>query len=351
MADSRWTRRPPAGKMKGSRVGEGRRRMAIDLTCPCGRKLRVGEEHAGKQGRCPVCERVLAIPQPGSAAGPPPPAAVLRLRPVELPPPAAPPDVSRAAAAPFAESTRPRGVLYPPEAVAVATFLGSLLAGFVVLTINYGRLKKPLAAGLCALCGLAGGAASLGVLLSGSWTPLVVCWLHLGSTLGMYVLARTLQGARYAEHLRRGGARAPAGRAIGLGLLHAFLLMAVAVIGPPLVGYRAGGTVVFHGVEEVRFTRDVTRAEARRVGILLQEMGLFDGTGRKTVRLEREDRAYVVTVVIPDLSWDDVEVLTQMVELRERLAGWAFPGHRVLVRLVDKTGSRRRTLRGPELAR
>ena len=42
--------------------------MPIDLICPCGRRLRVGDEHAGEQGRCPACGGLLPIPQRDAAA-------------------------------------------------------------------------------------------------------------------------------------------------------------------------------------------------------------------------------------------------------------------------------------------
>jgi hypothetical protein len=38
--------------------------MPIDLTCSCGKRLRVADEYAGQQGQCPVCGRALAIPDP-----------------------------------------------------------------------------------------------------------------------------------------------------------------------------------------------------------------------------------------------------------------------------------------------
>lgn len=37
--------------------------MLIETTCPgCGRKLQVGEEHAGQQARCPLCNEIYSVP-------------------------------------------------------------------------------------------------------------------------------------------------------------------------------------------------------------------------------------------------------------------------------------------------
>jgi hypothetical protein len=37
--------------------------MLVELTCPCGRRLRVSDAFAGKQGQCPACGRQLRIPE------------------------------------------------------------------------------------------------------------------------------------------------------------------------------------------------------------------------------------------------------------------------------------------------
>lgn len=38
--------------------------MPITLNCPCGKTLRVADEHAGKRVKCPVCNAVIAPPAP-----------------------------------------------------------------------------------------------------------------------------------------------------------------------------------------------------------------------------------------------------------------------------------------------
>jgi hypothetical protein len=37
--------------------------MPITLSCPCGKTLRVADEHAGKRVKCPVCTAVLTAPK------------------------------------------------------------------------------------------------------------------------------------------------------------------------------------------------------------------------------------------------------------------------------------------------
>jgi hypothetical protein len=48
--------------------------MPIDLTCPCGKRLQVSDEFAGRQGRCPACGGLLQIPErDGTVTGVAPP--------------------------------------------------------------------------------------------------------------------------------------------------------------------------------------------------------------------------------------------------------------------------------------
>ena len=51
--------------------------MPIELQCPCGKRLRMNEEAAGQQGKCPVCGAILDIPLPEPVVPP--------LRPVTSP--------------------------------------------------------------------------------------------------------------------------------------------------------------------------------------------------------------------------------------------------------------------------
>lgn len=47
--------------------------MAIETNCPaCGTRLRVGDEHAGQEARCPACKMVFAVPGGGPATPGPP---------------------------------------------------------------------------------------------------------------------------------------------------------------------------------------------------------------------------------------------------------------------------------------
>jgi hypothetical protein len=38
--------------------------MPITFNCPCGKTLRVPDEHAGRRAKCPTCGAVVPIPGP-----------------------------------------------------------------------------------------------------------------------------------------------------------------------------------------------------------------------------------------------------------------------------------------------
>jgi hypothetical protein len=327
--------------------------MAIDLTCPCGKKLRIGEEHGGKQGRCPLCGRVLDIPSPGTAV-PPAPVPLLRYRPVEMPPApksALPPpfDLTRALSS-LGRSKAPGGPPYSPGAVAAATIFGSLLGGFAILGLNYHRMKRRAAARLSFLGGGLSAVVCLAMVLSPSWKTSALFSLHLFSVLVMFLLAQGLQGARYARYARQGGDTAPAGRAAGLGMLFAFFLVVMGVAGHAFLRSHFGGTVILGGVPGVRFSPKIRPGEAERVGRLLQVTGISDHKSCEVVRLDRNGTAYVVTLVIPEQFWDDRELLAQLAELWDGLTREAFPGSPVVLQLEDGTAGHVRTLWGGMMA-
>jgi hypothetical protein len=97
---------------------------------------------------------------------------------------------------------RPR--LFDYRAVGLAGFLGTPLAGTVLMAVNYRRIEKPVAA--------------LAVLLSGAFATGWVLWIGVVGTTsavfkfaplalspGMTILAKALQGKAVERHVREGG--------------------------------------------------------------------------------------------------------------------------------------------------
>lgn len=122
--------------------------MAINIVCrECQRNLKVGDEHAGKQVRCPTCKAVFTVPQPMSAEP-------IEELPVleEIEPPSAPPSRSAPPPPPLPARSRaeePDDYREPareprrrrekqPQNSMTGPLLGFAIGGFLVLLISIG---------------------------------------------------------------------------------------------------------------------------------------------------------------------------------------------------------------------
>lgn len=106
--------------------------------------------------------------------------------------------------------------LFSPLQIAAVGFLGGWLAGFLVLSLNYLRLKRVGAAlistglGMLVLVGWIKLAVSVPVIAK---VPGMLLWLVvMGITLA---IAKITQGATYNRHLAAGGEQAKGGAALG----------------------------------------------------------------------------------------------------------------------------------------
>src|SRR5262245_49135792 len=110
--------------------------MPIDLTCCCGKLLRIADEFAGRQGQCPVCGRVLAIPAPdvaipGAALPPGEAAQAVTAIPGQAAAEPAPPEHGETPLPRYPgdlwpdapDATRPPYKLYSPGVVGLSAFL------------------------------------------------------------------------------------------------------------------------------------------------------------------------------------------------------------------------------------
>jgi hypothetical protein len=108
--------------------------------------------------------------------------------------------------------------LYSPVHVGWATFLGSPIAGCILMAINYWRLGELKSGRLAIVCGFVVSCClfAVGFLLPERFPNSV---LPLAFTWGMYGIAKSLQGDSFERHLEGGGQKASAWLATGVGLL------------------------------------------------------------------------------------------------------------------------------------
>ncbi|MBU6238679.1 MAG: hypothetical protein KGQ51_12710 [Planctomycetes bacterium] len=116
--------------------------------------------------------------------------------------------------------------LYSPGHIAWASFLGSPLAGGMLMALNYFRLHKPLAGNVSLGVGLflAIGLMVLSFFLPDSFPNSVI---PLAYTFGMYQATKLLQGDAFSEHLARGGRKGSGWVATGIGVICLIIFVAL----------------------------------------------------------------------------------------------------------------------------
>ncbi len=123
----------------------------------------------------------------------------------------------------------PGHTLFDSTSVAIATFLGSPLAGTGLMALNYRRMGKKNSAIAAFVIGLA--VTGLAIAFANLIPPYLTTAVAIGLVVGTKNAAKTLQGAAVEEHVRKGGEMASRWAAAGLGLaLLAILLGGVVLV-------------------------------------------------------------------------------------------------------------------------
>ncbi|MFO0819073.1 MAG: hypothetical protein U1A77_14100 [Pirellulales bacterium] len=138
--------------------------------------------------------------------------------------------------APSIEPAAPKQqTLYSPGQIAWASFLGSPLAGGILMALNYRRFGNSTAAALTFTAGLVGTVLLMVISFflpdnfPGSIVPAAYTW-------GLYQSAKQLQGDAYRTAIEQGGATASGWATTGVGALCLIavimLLLAVLFVAP-----------------------------------------------------------------------------------------------------------------------
>jgi hypothetical protein len=224
----------------------------------------------------------------------------------------------------------PNYTLFDSTSVAIATLLGSPVAGTGLMALNYQRLGKKNAA----IATLAIGIAATGVAIAfGNRVP---TYATTGIAVGLLVttmnLAKTLQGPAWQQHVLRGGQLGSRWAAAGLGLI----LLAVIVGGAILVGYRLGGfgsKVVIGSKDEVFYSGSATKQDALTLGQALKDAGYFLDRG-VTARISKGQNGTTVDFVVQDGTWDRPEIVSGFEEVGREVAP-AIGGFPIQLRLMN----------------
>ncbi len=224
--------------------------------------------------------------------------------------------------------------LYSVGAVMLATFLGSPVAGCVLLAINYWRVGRKSAAWTIAVAGLF---ASMGVFAAAAVLPEDVpnMLFVLIQLLAMYFAATGLQQTLISQHRRDGGRMASKWAAAGISILVVAGVGALFVVGLVLIELgELGSHYEVTPNEEIYYSGDADRDDARRLARCLQEEEYFDDSSEATVLMSESDGETTISFVVTEDAWDDPSVVEYYEELGGQVADDGF-GRPLVVELLD----------------
>ncbi len=221
--------------------------------------------------------------------------------------------------------------LYSSGDVAVATFLGSTMAGSLVLGFNFLQMGRPRAAYIS----IAGGMIGLAVMLVAAFVAqeiptAIFTGVNVGLTFGMKAIADKFQGPAMAAHAQAGGRVGAVWKAVGIGLISLVAVVA-AVFGMMLrfdPAMNLGDSVVVDKVT-VHYKDGVTEAEARKLGEQLRGLGLFDH--EVDIQLRRRDGTpHILFIVEKSAGTDGFRDMGLLI------ANHVFGGSAVVLDLADQ---------------
>lgn len=240
----------------------------------------------------------------------------------------------------------PRGPeyrLFDSDAVGLAAFICSPLAGAILIAVNYSRLGKTGKAVLAVSLGLI--ATAPAILLKLNWnTPpgsldrleydafeiliLAVTWI------GTWQIAKGEQGKDIEEHTARGGELGSKETAffVGIGTLAAL----VVAVGAVVYGYRYRKTVVVGTKDQVIYSGLATKANAMALGNAFKSNEYFQDRG-SSVLLDKGIGSTTISFGVQDGVWNQPGMLSAFEELA-RGAAPAVGGLPIQVRLLNSRG-------------
>jgi DNA-directed RNA polymerase subunit RPC12/RpoP len=286
----------------------------------CSFEVSVPEERAHLAVSCPRCGTAVVAPVPASSIQTKPSASaqspLLATNPSD--------DVLLQA---------PSYRLYSTRQIAVAAFLGGPLGGFLLVAINYARLRRAAAAWGMVAVGILATAAL--VFFPDRFLPERAGWLVVGlpGLVATVAVAHMLQGAAFQQHIQRGGRPASPWGVAGVGLASLVLIVG-AVVGVELLTPDEP-RVTFPSGEEIIYAEGASEADAQKLATVLQAEKVFDGKSSKTVRLSRPKGGVVIGIVYGKNAWKDPEVVSYYEGLRARLIEQEFLGPSITIELCD----------------
>jgi len=226
-------------------------------------------------------------------------------------------------------SIAPAYKLFDANAVVLATFLGTPVAGATLMCVNDARLGRAgrgimtltLAAVVTALMILVGWNIPRGGTSIFAFILIVV----------MRMLAGKVQGVAVSEHVKHGGRLGSMWVAAGVGVAYLAVVFGIVFA---IVSANEGRKVVVGTKDEVYYTGAATQADATTLGNELKEDGYFTDRG-VTVSVDKEVSGPIVSFVIHEGAWDQPDTVATFDEIGREVAP-SLGGFPIKVQLENK---------------
>ena len=223
--------------------------------------------------------------------------------------------------------TIPDYTLFNADSVGLATFLGTPIAGTILMAMNSLRLGKGSNAAAVLAVGLL---VTVPALVLG---PLIPQGVSVGIGFGFFLAARmaakALQGPAVEQHVLHGGKLGSKWAAAGLGIA--------------LLGITAAGYLVFYSAtnpkiqigtkDEVYYSGSATGQDAKTLGEALKTSGFLRDRG-VTVFLSKGTAGTVVSFVVKEGTWNNPQSVANFEEIGRQIAP-SVGGFPIRVRLMN----------------
>jgi hypothetical protein len=229
----------------------------------------------------------------------------------------------------------PEYKLFKYTAVALATALGSVLAGAIVMAINYKRLGRPSAM----WAWLIGGMVALTAIMALPDLPGASLVVYSSMQIvGMYHLAKAMLKKHLDKHLLAGGRLVSLWWSAGVGLIALVLVVPIGLTVETLTER----SVQISQCERIVCSGTATVKDAMALGKALQQQGYFDGS------VEAEAEISKIWWSMPTITFVvagevDEEMTEQFRQLGKDIAG-SVGGLPVKLKLVNEYYLPKRTL-------
>ncbi|HMG86646.1 MAG TPA: hypothetical protein VK574_13025 [Terracidiphilus sp.] len=194
--------------------------------------------------------------------------------------------------------------LYDARAVALATFLGTPVAGGILIALNYRRIGRPGTAVKTMIAAIVG----TGLLILVGWDIPhgLDSLIAIGVMFAMKAIAKSFQGHTITEHVAGGGKLASMWSAcwIGLATLAALFgcIFLVLYMKDRLPGVMVGSK------DEVFYSGSATKEEAQALGTALKTDGYFSDKGTNVILVKGKDGTKI-QFVVKEGVWNQVPMV------------------------------------------